>query len=163
MNTAIDLLPKTMKIIAVTAYGSEDVLQIEHIPTPIPNKNEICLQIVASTVSSGDARIRGLNVPFGFKWITKLFFGISAPRKKMLGSEFAGRVVSVGTDVTEFRVGDTVFGATDSLGTHAEYICVNESGAVVKIPSGLSFEEAASLPFGCLTSLTYLIDFAKIK
>jgi len=152
-----------MKAITSRSYGSPSVLNIEDIEKPTPKDKEILVKIIASAVSSGDARIRALNVPFGFKFITKLAFGFNKPKQPVLGVVFSGIVESIGKDVKEFKIGDEVFGASSNFGCHAEYVAIPETGAVNFKPKNLSFEEAAAMPFGGLTSLKYLRDFGKIK
>lgn len=152
-----------MKAITARQYGAPSVLQLEEIEQPIPKKNEVLVKVSATAVTSGDARIRGMNVPFGFKFLTRLIFGFSKPKQPVLGGVFSGVVASVGTEVTELKVGDEVFGASEKMGCHAEYVVIKNKGAIAIKPANLSFEEAAAIPFGALTSIKYLRDFGKIK
>jgi NADPH:quinone reductase-like Zn-dependent oxidoreductase len=89
-------------------------------------------------------------------------FGVFRPRKRVLGSDFAGTVAEVGPGVTEFAVGDRVFGFRFG-GMHAEYATVKADGAVLKTPDTLSDAEAAALPFGALSALEFLDAFARVK
>jgi NADPH:quinone reductase-like Zn-dependent oxidoreductase len=101
--------------------------------------------------------MRALDTPRGFRLITRLVFGLSRPRQPILGTEFAGRIEAVGTDVRNFKIGDPVFAFSDtSMGCYAEYKCMPERGAVVPKPANLSFEEAAAVPFGGTTALHFL-------
>lgn len=152
-----------MKAIVCPQYGSPEVLQIKEVEKPAPKNNEILVRIFSTAVTSGDARIRGLNVPYGFKTITRLMFGFSKPKKPILGVSFAGLVESVGETVTQFKVGDEVFGASNNFGCHAEYVTVAEKEAISIKPSNISFDEAAASIFGGLTSLKFLRDFGKIE
>ena len=152
-----------MKAITSRNYGPPNVLKLEDIEKPIPKEKEILVKIFATAVTSGDARIRGLNVPFGFKFITRLVFGFKKPKQPVLGVVFSGIIESIGKDVKEFVIGDEVFGASNKFGSHAEYVAVPESGAITIKPANISFDEAAAIPFGGLTSLKYLRDFGKIK
>ncbi len=114
------------------------------------------IQIRASTANTGDARIRAMNVPAGFGVFARLVFGVFAPRKKVLGGDLAGVITAVGKDVTRFRVGDEVFAmAGAGMGCYAEYRALKEDGAIAKKPESLTFEEAASLPFGGNTALDF--------
>lgn len=79
-----------MKAILYQQYGPPDVLQMADIAKPIPKPNEILIKTYATTVTSGDWRVRSLTVPAGFGWITRLVFGVSRPRQPILGSELAG-------------------------------------------------------------------------
>ncbi|NNE02920.1 MAG: NAD(P)-dependent alcohol dehydrogenase [Eudoraea sp.] len=152
-----------MKAITTRQYGTPDVLTLEDIAQPNPKSKELLIKVSASAVTSGDARIRGLNVPFGFKFITRLLFGFNKPKQPVLGTVFSGVVAATGNEVTEFKEGDEVFGASNNFGSHAEYVVVPESGPIAIKPANCSFNEAAAIPFGALTSLKYLRDFCKIK
>jgi NADPH:quinone reductase-like Zn-dependent oxidoreductase len=88
--------------------------------------------------------------------------GLFAPRKKILGGEFAGRVAAVGEGVTRFKPGDDVFGFA-GMGAHAEYVAVKADGPVAAKPPGLGYDEAAAVPFGALSALVFLRDFAKVQ
>jgi len=146
-----------LKAIVYERYGSPDVLQLQEVEKPSPKNNEVLIKIHAATVTSGDCRVRSLNVPAGFRFIMRLVFGISKPRQPILGSELAGVIESVGKDVSKFKVGDAVFAFSDAaLGCYAEYKCMAEDGAIVPKPSSLTFEEAAALSFGGTTALDFL-------
>lgn len=89
--------------------------------------------------------------------LIRLIGGLFAPRRQILGSEFAGRVDAVGEEVKELRIGDEVFGLTgNSFGTNAEYVCVAESHAIGRKPRNLSFDEAAALCEGPFLALSFL-------
>ena len=152
-----------MKAVIVKKYGPPQVVSINEIEKPVPKENEILIKVQSAPVTSGDARIRGLNVPFGFKLITKLMFGMKGPKNPVLGVVFSGIVEQVGDKVTAFSKGNAVFGCKEGFGCHAEYLVIKESGAIVHKPEKVSYEEAASIPFGALTSLKYLRDFGQIK
>ncbi|WP_277060990.1 NAD(P)-dependent alcohol dehydrogenase [Rivihabitans pingtungensis] len=146
-----------MKAILYQQYGPPDVLQMADIAKPIPKPNEILIKTYATTVTSGDWRVRSLTVPAGFGWITRLVFGVSRPRQPILGSELAGVVESVGAAVSRFKVGDAVFAFSDArMGCYAEYKCMPQDGAVACKPPGLSYGEAAALSFGGTTALDFL-------
>jgi NADPH:quinone reductase-like Zn-dependent oxidoreductase len=152
-----------MKAITTREYGAPIVLTLEEVEKPTPKPNEILVKVRSTAVTSGDARIRALNVPFGFKFITRMLFGFNKPKQPILGGVFSGLVESVGKDVSEFVSGAEVFGASDNFGCHAEYLTIPQKGAITSKTTNLSFNEAAALPFGALTSLKYLRDFGKIK
>lgn len=146
-----------MKAIVCERYGPPDVLQLREVARPVPKDDEVLVRIRATTVTSADCRVRSLNVPVGFGLMSRLVFGITRPRQPILGSELAGEVEVVGRDVRKFKVGDPVFAMGGmSMGCHAEYKCLPESGALALIPPNLSFEEAAALPFGGTTALDFL-------
>ncbi len=142
-----------MKAVVYTRYGSPDVLQIREIAKPVPKDNEVLIRIYATTVTSGDCRMRKAD-PFAVRFIN----GLTKPQKiTILGNEFAGEIEEVGKNVKLFSKGDQVFGqAGMSLGTNAEYLCLREDASFVLKPKNLSFEEAACIPFGGNTAIHFL-------
>lgn len=146
-----------MKAIVYESYGPPEVLHLKEIEKPVPKDNEVLIKVHATTITSGDWRVRSLNVPAGFGLIMRVVFGIWKPRQPILGSELAGVVESVGKDVRNFRIGDQVFASSDvSMGCHVEYKCMLQDSAVVLKPPGLSYDEAAALSFGGTTALDFL-------
>ena len=146
-----------MKAIVYERYGPPEVLELKEVAKPTPKDNEVLIKTHATTVTSGDWRVRSLSVPAGFGFIMRLVFGISKPKQPILGSELAGVIESVGKDVRKFKVGDQVFAFSDaSMGCHAEYKCMPQDGAVVLKPPSLSYDEAAALSFGGTTALDFL-------
>lgn len=151
-----------MKAIICTRYGTPDVLQLAKVPTPIPKDNEILVRIIATSVNSGDVRVRSLDVKGFMKIIMRLVLGISRPRKPILGTVFAGVVETVGNKVSTFNVGDKVFGMTGlKFGTYAEYIAVSPKSNVIAMPDNATFQEAAAIVFGGQTAI-YFLEKAKI-
>ncbi len=163
LHLKLTVVINNMKAITTREYGAPSVLKMEEVEKPTPKDNEILVKVRSSAVTSGDARIRALNVPFGFKFITRMLFGYSKPKQPILGSVFSGLVETVGKDVNEFVVGDEVFGASEKFGCHAEYVTIPQKGAITTKPTNLSFDETAALPFGAFTSLKYLRDLGKIE
>jgi NADPH:quinone reductase-like Zn-dependent oxidoreductase len=153
-----------MKAIGWTAYGDPDVLKLIEIEKPSPKNHEVLIRIHATTVTTGDCRLRGLKVPFGMRFPTRLAFGIIKPRKLIPGMDFSGEVESVGNKVGKFKEGDRVFGTTGmNLGANAEYACIDENNAILQIPDSLSHKNAVSLIFGGLTAIHFLRDKVEIK
>jgi NADPH:quinone reductase-like Zn-dependent oxidoreductase len=142
-----------MKAVVHDRYGPPSVLRIEEVERPVPEDDEVLVQIHATTVNRTDCHVRAANP---FLW--RLFgTGLLRPKQRLSGSDFAGEVVAVGSAVTEFAVGDRVFGTTGyRFGTHAEYMCVKESARIAHMPDGLSFEEAAAVCDGGLPALSSL-------
>ena len=130
-------------------YGPEEVLRIEEVARPVPAEDELLVRIHASTVTRTDCHMRAAR-PF----VWRFMLGLRRPKRRILGIEFAGVVEEVGAAVTQFAVGDRVFGVRN--GAHAEYLCVREAGLVTHIPDGLSFEEAAATPDGVNQALAHL-------
>ncbi len=146
-----------MKSAICTRYGLPDVLQLKNVEKPIPKRDEVLIKVYVATVTSGDCRVRALNVPRGFKFIMRSVLGFSKPRQPILGSELAGVVEAVGQDVSKFKVGDAVFAFSDmAMGCYAEFKCISQNSAIALKPSNLSFEESAALSFGGTTTLSFL-------
>ena len=140
-----------MKAIVATKYGGPEVLQIKEVEKPTHKENEVLIRIYATTVTSGDTRIRKAD-PF----LVRLIFGLMKPRN-ILGGNYAGEIEKVGKDVKLFKKDDKVFGSTGmSFGSYAEYKCMPEDGVFTIKPSKLNYEEAATIPFGGLTAIYFL-------
>ena len=141
-----------MKAIVCTEYGPPGVLHLADVEKPVPKDNEILIRIRATAVSSGDIRLRKPD-PFAVRFM----FGLFRPKFPIPGVVLAGEIESVGKDVDIFRPGDKVFGSAGmTLGTYAEYVCLPQRATLAAMPDGLSFEEAASIPFGGTTALSFL-------
>jgi NADPH:quinone reductase-like Zn-dependent oxidoreductase len=146
-----------VKAIVCRRYGSPDVLEITDIPKPEARNNEVLIRVRATTVTSGDWRVRSGIVPRGFGVLARLFLGFSGPRQPILGTELAGDIESVGRNVRRFKVGDPVFAATGArMGCYVEYKCLPEDGPLAPKPANLTYEEAAALSFGGTTALVFL-------
>jgi len=152
-----------MKAIVCTKYGSPEVLELREVEKPAPKDHEIRVKIHATTVTSGDTRVRSFNSPILF-WIPmRLILGITKPRNKILGVEFAGEVEAIGQHVKRFKKGDQVYAISGMrFGAYAEYICFPEEGNVTLKPTNATYEEAAALSFGGTTALHFFRK-AKIK
>ncbi|WP_422423998.1 NAD(P)-dependent alcohol dehydrogenase [Bacillus sp. PSXD-155] len=146
-----------MKAIICTKYGPPNVLQLQNVEKPKPKENEVLVKIHATSVSTGDCRIRGFNSPLLF-WIPmRIILGFRKPRKPILGVELSGEIEDIGSDVTQFKKGDPVFALTElNLGGYAEYTCVHESGLIALKPTNVTYEEAAVIPFGGTSALHFL-------
>jgi NADPH:quinone reductase-like Zn-dependent oxidoreductase len=138
-----------MKAVVYEKYGPPDVLQLREVEEPTIEDNEVLVRVRATTVSPMDWRFRNPK-----SIIARYISGLTKPKTNVLGQELAGEIASVGKDVTLFKEGDEVYGATRG-GAHAEYISLSEE-AVVKKPANMSYEEAAAVPFGGFTALRFL-------
>lgn len=136
-----------MRAIVQDRYGPPEVLHIVEEERPEPKDDEVLIRVAASTVTQTDTHIRAAHPGF---W--RLLAGLRKPRWPHLGVEYSGTVEKVGASVSEFTVGDRVFG-TQWFGAHAEYICVRERAAIAHMPANLSFEEAAAVPDGSSQAL----------
>ena len=154
-----------MKAVVFTEYGSPDVLQLKEVAKPTPKDNEVLVRVHATSVSFGDTLVREFNkvTPGKFSmpeplWLpVRMMFGFNKPKINILGSEFAGEVAAVGKAVMSFQVGDPVFGFRGmNMGANAEYVCIAENGLIAFKPANMTFEEAATVPYGALTALNIL-------
>ena len=146
-----------MRAVICTRYGPPEVLRLEELETPTPQKNELRIRIFATAVTSSDCYVRGLNLSFAYRLMARLALGWTAPRRNVLGMVLSGEVDAVGPDVKSFKAGDQVFGFDRHLfGTYAEYVCWPEDGLLATRPANLTDEEAASIPYGGLLALHFL-------
>lgn len=146
-----------MKAAICPKYGSPEVMKIGDVTKPSPKKNEVLVKVYAASLNSGDVRIRALRVEGFMKIIMRLVLGYSKPRNPVLGVIFSGIVEQVGESVTQFKVGDEVYGSTGfKQSCHAEYLAVAENKVIAHKPKKASFEEAAALPFGGQTAIHFL-------
>ncbi len=148
-----------MKAINVTKYGSPEVLVLQEVTKPMPKDNEVLIKISAASITTADGMMRT-----GTPYIGRLFTGISKPKNAIPGTGFAGVVESIGKDVHLYKKGDEVFGENiTTFGTNAEYVCVSESGVITIKPENISFDEAAPISDGALTSINFLKNLGNIK
>lgn len=144
--------------VVCSGYGPPDRLRIRQIEQPILGEDEVLIRVLATTVNRTDgAMLRGKP------WFARLVTGLIRPKHQVLGSEFAGRVEAVGSNVTQFAAGDDVFGFEGAtFGAHAEYMTMPESGPVATIPTGMSAADAAPTIEGAHYALSCLetVDIA---
>lgn len=147
-----------MQAIVATKYGPPDVLYLGEAEKPTPKPDEVLIRVHATTVGPADAAFRK-----GEPFLVRLFGGLRKP-KSTPGDVLAGEVEAVGTDVTRFAEGDQVFGtAAPDGGTHAEYVCLPEDGALAVKPSSMTYDEAAAVCDGALVAMGFLRDKADIQ
>jgi NADPH:quinone reductase-like Zn-dependent oxidoreductase len=142
-------MPTTMRAAVYKRYGPPEVIQVKEVEKPVPKANQVLVRIHATTVTSGDVRMRKAD-PF----LVRLFMGLLRPRRSILGSDLSGVVEAVGSDAKRFKVGDQVFGGGSN--TYAEYVCLRDDGLRAMKPTNMTFEEAAAVPFGALSALHFL-------
>ena len=129
-----------MRAVAYDRYGGPERLRLEDLPAPTPGPGQVLVEVVATAVNLSDWE--SLTGKPAYARVG----GLLAPRRRVLGSDFAGRVVGVGADVTGFGVGDEVYGDNLQLkGGFAEY-AVAPSSVLARKPPSLSFAQAATIP-----------------
>ena len=138
-----------MRAVVYDRYGPPEILRLEDVELPVPNEDEVLVRIHATTVNRSDCGLRSAEY-----FITRFFTGLLRPKRKIVGSELAGEVAEVGAAVTEFEVGDRVFGMR--AGANADFVCVRESGALAHMPAGMSFEEGAAVCDGAIVALGFM-------
>ena len=132
-----------MKAAVRYRYGPPEVVELRDVERPVPADGQVLVRVRAASVNRAD--LDGLKPKPGF---VRLFMGLRAPRDPRIGIDAAGVVEAVGPGVTRFKAGDEVMTdmfATGRFGAFAEYVCAREK-AFEPIPTGMSFEEAATLP-----------------
>src|SRR5882762_7421825 len=143
-----------MKAIVYHNYGSPDVLKLEEIERPTPGDDEVLIKVRAASVNPLDSGLS--RHPF----LRRILFAMSKSKIDRPGRDVAGQVEAVGSNVTQFKPGDAVFGCC--AGAYAEYACAPQSRLVLK-PDNVSFVQAASVPVAGLTALQGLRDSGKIQ
>ena len=148
-----------MKAMICTTYGAPDVLQLKDLDRPAPGAKDVLIRVRAAVVGPSDCAFRK-----GDPFIVKLLYGLSRPRLKVFGVEFAGEVEAVGAAVTQFRPGDQVFGMSPSrFGAHAEYLCLPEDKPLIVKPAATTYEDIVAICDGLPTALTFLKDKARLQ
>lgn len=157
------ILPNTMQAARITAYGAPDVIVFDTVPVPRPKSGEVLVRVHAAPVTAGDARLRSGNVPRGMGLMLRLAIGLRRPRVAP-GLSFSGEVAALGTDVTNFTLGQRVFGIKGFKGgAHAGYVTINAKGLILPLPDSLTHSEGAAFFFGGLTAADFLLDKAKLR
>ena len=128
-----------MQAIVQDSYGTADVLELRDIERPEVGDDEVLVRVHAAGVDPGV-----WHLMTGLPYLIRIAgYGFRAPKTRVRGNDLAGRVEAIGKDVTQFQVGDEVYGASD--GTFAEYVSAQASKIALK-PANLSFDQAAAVP-----------------
>lgn len=150
-----------MKAALITKQGLADNIKIVMLPKPTPKPNEVLVKVKASSVTIGDSIMRKANIAFA------IALKLMRLKQSIPGIELAGVIEQVGDNVSEFKIGDEVFGTTTGLkyGANAEYVCVpvdRKMGVLAKKPGNLNFEQSAALTVGGMTAM-YLLNKVQIR
>lgn len=138
-----------MKAAIRSQYGSQDVLQVREVDRPVPGDKEILIKVFAATVNRTDCAILW-GKPFPMRFFTGLF----TPKLMCTGTDFAGRIETVGNGVTRFKVGDRVWGFNSfGIKSHSQYISISEESPVITIPDTITYEQAAASAEGAYYAL----------
>ncbi len=149
----------TMNAVVVTKYGSPDVLKVQTVEKPLPAGNQVLVKVYATTVTAADTMLRRAD-PF----LSRFFLGLFKPSKAVIGTGFAGVIEALGPEVKDFHIGDAVYGETGlNFGANAEYLSIAEDEVLSRKPDNISFEEAAPICDGVLTSMNFLKNLANIQ
>jgi NADPH:quinone reductase-like Zn-dependent oxidoreductase len=148
-----------MRAVVHHRYGPPEVLRLEEVERPVPKGDEILIKVHATAVNRTDTGLRSAEY-----FISRFLTGLIRPKRQIPGTELAGEVEAVGAAVTEFKIGDQVFGVSSrTAGAHAEFVCLPASAPLAHKPTGMSFEEAAAVCDGAILALSYLrrVDLRK--
>jgi NADPH:quinone reductase-like Zn-dependent oxidoreductase len=143
-----------MRAVVINEYGSKNVLVEQELPKPEIKANQVLVEVYATSINPIDWKLRAGYLKQMLDWSFPI----------ILGWDVAGKIVEVGSEVKDFKVGDEVFARPDTTaeGTYAEYTTVDVE-LLAKKPSNLTFEEAASIPLAGLTAWQCLVDNTKVK
>lgn len=144
-----------MKAIVQDRYGLPDVLHVEDIEEPVAGAGEVLVRVLAASAFIGD-----WHIVTGLPYAIRAVSGLRAPKNRVRGQDFAGRVEAVGERVTLFQPGDEVFGTCH--GSFAEYATAGED-KIAPRPVNLTFEQAATVPSTGTTALQGLRDVGKVQ
>ena len=146
-----------MRAIVYHKYGTPDVLKLEEVDNPVPGDDEVLIKVYAVSINDWDLGL--LDGDF----INRMLNGLMKPKKKILGSDIAGRIEVIGKNVTQFKPGDEVYGdLSGRWGGFAEYVCAGENELALK-PPAMSFAQAAAIPQAAMLAVQGLIDKGKIQ
>jgi NADPH:quinone reductase-like Zn-dependent oxidoreductase len=147
-----------MKAMVYTRYGPPDVLELTEVDKPIPKDDEVLIKVYAVSINDWD-----WGLLQGIPFINRLLFGLLKPKKRILGSDIAGRIEAVGKNVKLFQPGDEVFGdLSGDWGGFAEYVCARENALALK-PTRMTFNEAAAIPQAAMLAVQGLRDAGQIQ
>ncbi len=143
-----------MKAVVIEQYGDENQLQLKEVPDPVPGPKQVVVKLKATSINPIDWKLREGYLKQMMDWEFPIIIGWDA----------AGVITEVGDEVTEWKIGDEVFARPDTtrFGTYAEYTAIDDH-LLAPLPTGISFEEAASVPLAGLTAWQALFDHGQLK
>jgi len=150
-----------MRAIVCPRYGPPEVLQLTEVNKPVPKNDEILIKVHATAVTASDSLMRRSDLPLMFSLMRRLGMGLLKPRKPITGFVVAGEVEATGKGVTLFKKGEEVYGSAGiRMGAYAEYVCLpaapTMTGCLAIKPQGLTYEEAAAIPYGLMIAMHFL-------
>jgi NADPH:quinone reductase-like Zn-dependent oxidoreductase len=146
-----------MRAIVYSRYGTPDVLQLQEVRRPLPKDDEVLVQIYAVSLNDWD-----LGLLHG-DFINRILNGRRTPGIKILGSDIAGRIETIGKKVKNFKPGDEVFGdVSGRWGGLAEYVCAPENALALK-PRSMTFQQAAAIPQAGMLAVQGLLDKGRLQ
>jgi NADPH:quinone reductase-like Zn-dependent oxidoreductase len=147
-----------VKAVVYTRYGGPDVLRLTDVPAPVPGDREILIRVRAAEATKSDCELRSFRYQVKWFWLPlRLAFGVTKPRRQILGGYFAGEVVSAGREVTRFAPGDEIYGSAGlHMGAYGEFVVLPEDEALSPKPRNMTFAEAAAVPLGGLNALHFM-------
>lgn len=160
-----------MKAIICPKYGPPDILTVAQVEKPELKGDEVLVKNYGSSINTVDVSYRSGKAPKAVFWALKpavrfflrtYFGGFRRPKQKIPGSGFAGEIEAIGKDVSGWKIGDQVFGYSDSWGAYAEYLAVSAK-LLAKKPVNISYLEAAAVPGGASPALVAFRDVAQPK
>lgn len=139
-----------MRAVVIEEHGGPEVLQVKDVPRPQPGPGEVLVRVHASALNRADLLQRRGHYP-----------APSGAPKDIPGLEFAGEVAECASDVTDWRVGERIFGICGG-GGQAEYVAV-PAATLARVPARLSWTEAAAVPEVFITAHDALFTQAQVK
>ncbi len=148
--------PTTMSAVVGSGYGGPEVLSVQEVKVPEPADGQMLVKVEASSLNALDWHMRT-----GTPYFLRLMEGLRSPKRKIDGADVAGTVVALGPGVTDFAVGDEVFGETNG-GGFGEYLTTKPQG-VARKPEGVSWQDAGATPVAGLTAVQGLRTHAEVQ
>lgn len=148
-----------MKAVIQDQYGGPEVLRTAEVDQPSPGAHDVLIKVEAASVTTADSMMMT-----GKPYIGRLMLGLTKPKYQIPGAGFAGVIEAIGSKVTKYKIGQAVFGESiDSFGGQAEYMCLHEDGVFTTKPENVSFESAATVCDGVMTSINFLKNVVKLQ